>query len=175
MKLVICRDSGSCENCVLRYKNLYVCTASYRLVNQPGSPHRGPFLAGFTSRCLALTDSQLANEYCLINISGSLPWPTAGTLTSGHERTGPSSVGATTWYVDKGLLLYIYDVSRRYTSVHVTRMPVKLTIRPPTESSTGMPISAQLRWHSMSGTCTATVSGSALWWWFYLLYKRRNG
>ena len=28
----------------------------------------------------------------------------AGTLTSGHERTGASFVGATTWYVDKGLL-----------------------------------------------------------------------
>ena len=52
----------------------------------------------------------------------------AGTLTSWHERTGPSSVGATTQYVDKGLLLYIYDVSRRYTSVHMTRMPVRLTL-----------------------------------------------
>ena len=44
----------------------------------------------------------------------------AGTLTSGHERTGASFVGATTRYVDKGLLPYIYEVSRRYTSVHVT-------------------------------------------------------
>ena len=61
--------------------------------------------------------------------SGSLPWPTAGTLTSRHERTGPSSVEATTRSVDKGLLLYIYGVSRRYTSVHVTRMPVRLTAR----------------------------------------------
>ena len=46
---------------------------------------------------------------------------------SGHERTGPSSVGATMRYMDKGLLLYIYNVSHRYTSVHMTRMPVKFT------------------------------------------------
>ena len=47
---------------------------------------------------------------------------------SGHEQTGPSSVGATTRYLDKELLLSIYDVSRRYTSIHVTRMPVRFTI-----------------------------------------------
>ena len=77
-----------------------------------------------------------SSEYVIMNqrdVAGSLPWPTAETLTSGHKRTGLSPVGATTWYIDKGLLLYIYDVSRRYTSVHVTRMPVKFAPSQPLE------------------------------------------
>ena len=88
--------------------------------------------------------------------TGSLPWPTAGTLTSGHERTGPSSVGATTRYVDKGLLLYIYDVSRRYTSVHVTRMPVRLTRTPLARSTEG---GREHLFHHR-GSCTAQTSST---------------